>query len=182
MIAVRYSSGVALLGLAVLSILTPHAGVLAACAAGGLVVRPVVFRGRAAWLSAVPIVVFAGGLALLEIVTQGRVSRAPVRALAVFSLLTAASRVWPWPDLLGRIRPGGLLWAPALFALVTRHFVEILQTETVRVVRAWSWRAPHRFGPLAFRSLSLALVAIFTRCWIRAERFYAAQRLRGLGT
>jgi hypothetical protein len=180
MIRLRGLFGGVLIGMAIVASLTRDPGVLIACGIAAVLIRPFVFHGRTAWLSVVPIVVFAAGLAVLERASRGAVSWLPARTLVVFLSLTAAPRLWPWADLLGRARPGSLLWTPVLFALVTRHFVDILLTETVRVFRARSLRVPRRFGPLAFRSLCWALVAIVMRCWGRAERFYAAQRLRGL--
>ena len=168
--------------MAIVASMTPDLTLLVACAAVALLVRPFVFRGRIAWLSVVPIVAFAAGLALLERLSRGAVSWLPARTIVVFLSLTAAARLWPWADLLRRAQPGSAVWTPVLFALVTQHFVGILRTETVRVLRARSLRLSRRFGPGAFRALSWTLVAIVMRCWVRAERFYAAQRLRGLAT
>jgi hypothetical protein len=182
MIPLRYLTGGVLLGMAVVASVTREPAVLAACLAVALLVRRFAFHGRTAWLSLVPIVTFAAGLALLERLSRGAVSWLPARTIVVFLSLTAAARLWPWADLLDRARPGSVLWTPVLFALVTHHFVGILGTETVRVLRARSLRVSHRFGPGAFRALSWALVGIVMRCWVRAERFYAAQRLRGLAT
>ena len=110
----------------------------------------------------------------------GTLPLSPVKTIVVFLLLGAAWRALPFVHALEGVRPGSRLWTWVLFALVTRHFVEILKTEAVRVLRAWSLRVPRRFGPLGFRSLSWTMVAIVLRCWARAERFYAAQRLRGV--
>jgi hypothetical protein len=182
MVSLRYSAGAALLAMAVVAAVTPAPPVLVLCLAVVLLVRPFVYRRRAAWLSVVPIVAFAASLAVLEWLSRRTVSGLPVKTITVFLSLTAAARLWPWTDLLRGVGPGSVVWTPVLFALVTRHFVEILRTEILRVLRARSLRVPRRFGPGAFRSLALALVAIVVRCWVRAERFYAAQRLRGLAT
>ncbi len=158
--------------------LTP--GVLVVCGVVGvfarLLPRP---RGRV-WLSTLPIVIFAAVVAVLQLASTGTVSMLPAKTVVVFLLLGAVWRAWPFVNVFEGVRPGSRLWTLVLFALVTRHFVEILQTEAVRVFRAWALRVPRRFGPLGLRSLSWTVVASVLRCWVRAERFYAAQRLRGL--
>ena len=180
MMARRYVIGGVLLAAAVVAATTPTPGILVVCGVvavfARLLPRP---RGRV-WLSTLPIVLFAAVLAVLELASAGTVSMLPAKTVVVFLLLSAVWRAWPFANVLEGVRPGSRLWTWVLFALVTRHFVEILQTEAVRVLRAWTLRVPHRFGPLGFRSLSWTVVAIVLRCWVRAERFYAAQRLRGL--
>ena len=68
----------------------------------------------------------------------------------------------------------------ALLALFVRHFAGILTAESRRMLTARSLAAPFRCGPWSFRSLSFAVAAVFSRSFDRAERFYAAQRLRGI--
>ena len=180
MMARRQVLGGTFLAAAIVAATTPTPGVLAACGVvavfARLLARP---RGRI-WLSSLPIVLFATVLAALQLASTGTVSMLPAKAVVVFLLLNAVWRAWPFVNALDGVRPGSRLWTWVLFILVTRHFIEILQTEAVRVFRAWALRVPRRFGPLGFRSLSWAVVAIVVRCWVRAERFYAAQRLRGL--
>jgi hypothetical protein len=180
MIARRYLAGSTLLLAATVAASTGHAAVLVTCGVVAVFAQVLVRPHGRAWLSMLPIVFFAASLAALQLVSAGTVSMLPAKTVVVFLLLRGVSRVWPPINALARVRPGSSLWTCVLFALVTRHFVEILQTETVRVWRAWSLRVPRRLGPLGFRSLSSAVVAVVLRCWVRAERFYAAQRLRGL--
>lgn len=181
MIVLRYAAGSLSLAAALVAVLARDDVLLVACGVVALAIRPFAFHGRTAWLSLLPIGAFAAGLALLELVSNGVASWLPVRTVVVFLWLTSASRLWPWTDLLGRAH-GSVFWTPVLFALVTRHFVHVLSAETVRVLRARSLQVPRRFGPGAFRALGWALIAIVLRSWGRAERFYAAQRLRGLAT
>ena len=180
MIAGRYLAGSAFLAAAVAAAGTGHPAVLAACGAAAMLAQLFVRPRGGGWLSAVPIVVFAAVLAVLQLASTGRVSMLPAKTVIVFLLLGVVWRVWPFAHAIEGVRPGSRLWTFVLFTLVTRHFIEILQTETVRVWRAWALRVPRRLGPLGFRSLSWTVVAIVLRCWVRAERFYGAQRLRGL--
>jgi hypothetical protein len=180
MMAGRQVLGGALLGVAVVAATTPIPGILAVCGVVGVFGRLLSRPHGPVWLSTVPIVLFAAVLAVLQLASTGTVSMLPVKTVVVFLLLGAAWRAWPFANALEGVRLGSRLWTGVLFILVTRHFIEILQTEAVRVFRAWALRVPCRFGPLGFRSLSWAVVAIVVRCWVRAERFYAAQRLRGV--
>jgi hypothetical protein len=180
MIVGRYLAGSAFLAAAVVAAGTGRPAVLAACGVGAALAQLFVHRRGRGWLSVLPIVVFAAVLAALQLASAGRVSMLPVKTVVVFLLLSVVWRVWPFAHAIEGVQPGSRLWTLVLFALVTRHFIEILQTETVRVWRAWALRVPRRFGPLGFRSLSWTVVAIILRCWARAERFYGAQRLRGL--
>jgi hypothetical protein len=132
------------------------------------------------WRSIVPIALFAALLAVIQLASLGRVTLLPVKTVVVALLLMAVSRLVMRVGALPRISPGTPAWRLLLFALVTRHFVGILRAETARALRAWSLAAPRRLGPLAWRSLAWAMAAIVVRSWVRAERFYAAQRLRGL--
>ena len=67
-----------------------------------------------------------------------------------------------------------------LYLLFVRHFAAILAGEVHRTIRAHGMAVQRRFGPQAMQSLAHALTSVFGRCLTRAERFYAAQWLRGL--
>ncbi len=177
----RYLAGGLLFLSAFAAMLAPAAAV-AALAIIFFALRPLALGRRAALLSVVPVASFAAVLAAIELVSRGSISSLPLRTIAVYLAVTIAARVWPWEHALGAVSPGSILWTPVLFALVSRHFVAILASETVRGMRAWSLAVPRRFGPGAFASLVAVLHSIALRCWIRAERFYAAQRLRGLAS
>jgi hypothetical protein len=67
-----------------------------------------------------------------------------------------------------------------LYLLFVRHFVAILRGEARRVMVARGTVVRRALGPWGMSSLAHALASLFQRCLIRAERFYAAQWLRGL--
>jgi hypothetical protein len=56
----------------------------------------------------------------------------------------------------------------------------ILQDEAMRALTAYRLAVPHGFRPGGMRALAFSLDSLFRRCLVRAERFYAAQTLRGL--
>jgi hypothetical protein len=180
MTARLYVASGALLAAAVAAATTSTPGVLGVCGIVAVLARLLRRPRSRVWLSTLPIVIFAAALAVLQLASTGTVSMLPAKTIVVFLLLGSVRRAWPFVNPLEGVRPGSRLWTCVLFALVTRHFVDILQTEAVRVFRAWALRVPRRFGPLGLRSLSWTVVAVVVRCWVRAERFYAAQRLRGL--
>jgi hypothetical protein len=74
-----------------------------------------------------------------------------------------------------------MLFCAALFALFVRHFAWVLLAEARRALTARAISVPNRYGAGWFHSLVHAVSAIFTRSLVRAERFYAAQWLRGIG-
>jgi hypothetical protein len=127
-----------------------------------------------------PIVMFAGVLALMQWVSSVPISSLPLKTIAVFLLLTTASRLLPWPDVISVVRPGARLYGLVLFALFVRHFAAIFVGESLRVLQARSLRISRPWGRGAFGSLVAAVAALVSRSLVRAERFYAAQSLRGL--
>jgi hypothetical protein len=130
--------------------------------------------------STLPIVMFAGVLALMQWVSSVPVSALPLKTIAVFLLSTTALRLLPWSDVISAVRPGSRLSGLVLFALFVRHFAAIFERESLRVLRARSLRLSRPWGRGAFRSLVAAVAALVSRSLVRAERFYAAQSLRGL--
>jgi hypothetical protein len=130
--------------------------------------------------SMLPIVMFAGVLALMQWVSSAPVSSLPVKTIAVFLLFTTASRLLPWPDVISAVRPGRKLFGLVLFALFVRHFADIFVRESLRVLQARSLRISRPWGRGAFASLVAAVAALVGRSLVRAERFYAAQSVRGL--
>jgi hypothetical protein len=134
---------------------------------------------RSIW-SMLPIAMFAGVLALMQWVSSVPVSSLPLKTIAVFLLFTTAFRLLPWPDVISVVRPGARLFGLVLFALFVRHFAAIFMRESLRVLRARSLRISRPWGRGAFSSLVAAVAALVGRSLLRAERFYAAQSLRGL--
>lgn len=148
----------------------------------GLVARAVVWKSLGRSLRATfPIVAFAAVLATMQWFADGQVSLLPLKALAAFLLSTAACRSLPWSEMVRAIRPSSRLSRIVLFGLFARHFTGILASESRRVLQARALRLTRRYGPGWFRSLGCAMAALLGRSLIRAERFYAAQLLRGLG-
>ncbi|MGC8793431.1 MAG: hypothetical protein ACP5U2_08575 [Bryobacteraceae bacterium] len=152
-----------------------------AAAAGGLA-RWASYRdwrraARALW----PLALFAGLLAGLEWLARRRVSELGLRALAVGWLAqAAASGFSPARLLLGR-RAGSWPFRTLLFGALVEHFSRVLEDEAVRVLIAHRLAAPRRWRAGWFWSLAQGLANLIQRTLVRAERFYAAQWLRGLG-
>jgi hypothetical protein len=129
--------------------------------------------------SALPVIIFAVILILLQWISRMPLSPLPLRLLAVFFFTTLACRVVPWTDLIWHARPGSTLQMSTLFALFVRHFVRIFSSEARRVLQARALCVRRPYGRGAFPSLVWALAAFLGRSIVRAERFYAAQYLRG---
>lgn len=137
--------------------------------------------GRKALVWVIPVVLFAGLLAVAEWLARGQVSLLPLRTLAVFLLSTAAFQGVSGVGWAFRHPPGSLRGRLVVFGLFVAHFACILEAEARRALLAHRLAAPRRRGPGWFGSLGRALAGVFLRSLTRAERFYAAQWLRGLG-
>lgn len=128
---------------------------------------------------AAPVVVFAATLAVLGRLGGGW-SWLPVQTVAVYAgfrlLLLNLPRRWFQSPPERRSR----MWAPALLFFFVRHFLLILGQEARRALVARSLAARRLYGAGGFSSLVWALVSLLGRALARAERFYAAQWLRGL--
>lgn len=172
----------AVLAAAAVGAMVGPAAVVWAAAGIGLAARAWAWRRwRRVVLSLVPVMLFAGTLGALEWMGRGEVSVLGVRTVAVFLLSTAA-----W----GGVSGAGLaLGYPArsagqravLFGLMVGHFAWILGAEARRALAAHRLAAPRRRGPWWFGSLGRAMGGMFVRAFMRAERFYAAQWVRGVG-
>jgi hypothetical protein len=128
----------------------------------------------------VPLAVFAAGVATLQWLAGTLDPWLPLKTLAAFALGAAIFAAIPWRGLSRRLAPGRWWYAPVLFLLFLRHFTAILSDEPVRVLRARSLAVPRRYGPGWLASLAHALATLLRRAIDRAERFYAAQLVRGL--
>jgi energy-coupling factor transporter transmembrane protein EcfT len=147
----------------------------------GLLLRAVAWRSfRSSLRATVPIVLFAGILALMQWVSSTPVSLLPLKTIAVFLFSTTALRILPGSQIIAAARPGSAFFELVLFALFVRHFAAILVKESERVLQARSLRVSRPWGRGSFRSLVAAVAALLGRSLVRAERFYAAQLLRGL--
>jgi len=127
-----------------------------------------------------PILVFAAALALMQWASGLPLTMLPLMTLAGFVVTVTLARLVRWQGLVFRIRPGSRSYSALLFALFVRHFAGILGAETRRVLIARRLATPRTWKPGRARSLLFALAALFGRALTRAERFYAAQSLRGM--
>lgn len=127
-----------------------------------------------------PLAIFAASVAALEWLAGTLDPWLPLKTLAAFALGTILFAAIPWRLMSRRLAPGRWWYAPVLFLLLLRHFTEILSQEPVRVLRARSMVVSRRYGAGWLSSLGHALAALFRRAIDRAERFYAAQLVRGL--
>jgi hypothetical protein len=126
-----------------------------------------------------PVTLFALIITLLQLLWRQLDVTIAAKTLAVFWFSTTAFRLVPWPRLVGAIHPGSRFSALVLYLLFIRHFACILTSESRRLFNARSYSIVNPHGRWAFRSLAAALVMLFLRVMIRAERFYAAQLLKG---
>lgn len=135
------------------------------------------FRREAAM--AAPVVVFAIALALMQRIA-GAWTWLPAQTVALYAavrlLVLALPRQWfsSLPERRSR------MWTPALFFFFVRHFLSILGQEARRVLIARSLALTRPYGPGSCGSILWSVASIFRRSLTRAERFYAAQWLRGL--
>ncbi len=140
-----------------------------------------------AWKSAkksmralLPITIFVAVLSLIQWLYHEFHYEVVAKTLAVFWLTASAFRFMPWNRFGDGIRPGSRLTAPILYLLFIRHFALILSGESKRLLTARSRTVFKPCGRWSFRSLISALGSLFLRAMNRAERFYAAQMLKGL--
>jgi hypothetical protein len=132
-------------------------------------------------LPLLPVLLFAATLALMQWVAGMPVTWLWLKTILVFLATTAVVRLLPWGRWIFRTRPGSAWFHAALFPLFVRHFAFVLATEARRALVARSLSVPNKYGAGSFRSLAHAVGALFSRSLARAERFYAAQVLRGIG-
>jgi hypothetical protein len=155
---------------------------LSVLAAGSLVAHGVLGRrARHVPGAGIPLVLFAAAVAVLQWFHGGVDWVLPLRTVAVFLLTTLAMRIAPWVWFAGRLSPRSRFYLPVLFLLFVRHFTEILISESRRTLQARALSAPSLFRAGGFSSVTNAVAAIFGRALTRAERFYAAQSLNGIG-
>ena len=148
--------------------------VAAACAAS----IEVAIRRTIHWLF--PILLFCAVLAFLEWIDHRTVSVLPLKALVSYLALALAFRIMPWVALVRSVSSRNRFFPPVLFLLFIRHFTFILRDEAMRSLTAYRFAVPHPFRRGGIRALAYSLDSFFRRCLLRAERFYAAQLLRGL--
>lgn len=177
----RVLIGVLLLLLAGAALATRDPVWLATLTGVGFVTHLVVSGGlKRGVLILLPVLLFAGILVFLQSLRGAIDWAVPGKTIAVFLLVRSAAALLPWTEWLGALSPGSAFHTAVLFLFFLRHFVAIFGAEARRALIARRLAAPRKCGPGWFRSLSWALAGIFRRSLVRAERFYAAQALRGL--
>ena len=137
-------------------------------------------RLRALLRMSFPVALFAGTVALLQWINGTTDLAVPVRTITIFLLLTLATSLAPWTWMAARLSPRSRFYHAGLFLLFVRHFAIVLMAETKRTLQARAMSAPRLLHPGGAGSLAQAMVSIFRRTLIRAERFYAAQSLNGI--
>ena len=148
--------------------------VAATCAAS----IEVALRRTIHWLF--PILLFCAVLAFLEWIDHRTVSALPLKALVSYLAIAPALRIMPWVAIVRSVPPRSRSFPPVLFLLFIRHFTLILRDEAMRSLTAYRLAVPHPFRSCGIRALAYSLGSFFRRYLLRAERFYAAQLLRGL--
>jgi energy-coupling factor transporter transmembrane protein EcfT len=128
----------------------------------------------------IPVVMFAVCLAALEWYSTGRVTLLGARTLGVAGVSVLAARTVPWRRFALRVHPRNGAFRFILFGLFSAHFARTLVQESRRLLQARGLCITRKWGPGAFDSLRHAVAAVFRRALTRAERFYAAQLLKGL--
>ncbi len=177
----RIVASLLLIAAAVGAALTSNLPWLLAATGAGLALRLFLWKSiDKALRSALPIVAFAAILVVLQWLSHAQARTLPLNALAVFLLSTAGFRLFPWTRFVSARRAQSKAFTPMLFVLFVRHFASIFSQEASRVFQARGLCITRPWGRGAFRSLAAAAVAVFSRALARAERFYAAQLLRGL--
>jgi len=178
----RLAGAGVLLMAALAAVMATDPAVLAALAAGAVLTNLAMAGRLASGLRRLaPILVFAGFLASLEWLGGAAQPRLALRTVAVFAFLVPAARLILWEELLTSRRPGSALFRIALFLLMVRHFTRVLAGEAWRFLIAQALAAPRKWRKGWWSSLVWALAALFRRALLRAERFYAAQLVRGIG-
>jgi len=176
----RWASGLGLLVATVAVVVVDNPFWLVGALVVGFALRAGIWRNLSASLrSALPVVLFAVAIVLMQWLARVPVTSLAAKTLAVFLFSTAAFRLLPWTDAVAATRPGTAFHGFLLYLLFTRHFVNILTVETSRILQARSLCVVRPYGRGAFSSLAWGLASLFSRSLARAERFYAAQLLRG---
>ncbi len=156
-------------------------GLLAAALAAALAVRLAVDpRPRPLLMLLVPLAWFSSALLALQWIGGRPDPALPLRTAAIVLLTVTAFRAAPWKSMAGALSPRSPFYTLGLYLLFVRHFAAILAAEAWRTLRTRSMNAPSLFRRGGASSLVWALASIVRRTLDRAERFYAAQLLKGL--
>jgi hypothetical protein len=129
---------------------------------------------------AAPMLLFCAVLAILELIARQAISMLALKALVSYFVFILCVRMIPWPTIVYAAHPRSRAFVPALYLLIVRHFIFILRDETLRSLTAYRLAVPRVFARGGVRALAYCLENLLHRCLQRAERFYAAQLLRGI--
>jgi hypothetical protein len=168
---------------AVLAVLLAYGNfiVLAASAIAAFLAWTLLLRDlrKCIW-RAVPVFLFCAILAILELIAHRSLTLLALKTFVCYAILSLGVQLVPWTVMVRSVSPQSRFFAPFLFFLFIYHFTMILQEETLRALTAYRLAVPHPFRRGGMRSLAFSLDSLFSRCLVRAERFYAAQTLRGI--
>ncbi len=121
---------------------------------------------------------FAVGFCALQALGQGTDWKTGLRIVFVFAAIRLVGDFCTAQGI--PVPRNRLLYRLFLFAHFTRHFASILAEEVRRMLIARKLAAPKLYAKGGFSSLVQSLSAVFRCSLVRAERFYAAQWLRGI--
>jgi hypothetical protein len=124
------------------------------------------------------ICLFAAGIYALQALRRGADPKMSLQIVFVFAAIRLPGDFCMARGI--RVPRCRVLYRLFLFAHFTRHFAAILAEEARRMLIARKMAAPRLYRRGGFSSLVHSLTAVFRCSLIRAERFYAAQRLRGI--
>jgi hypothetical protein len=154
---------------------------LAASAVAAFLIQALLLRDLGKCLGrALPVLLFCAILAVLELTAHRSLSLLTLKTFACYAILSLGVQLMPWTVMARSVSLQSRFFAPVLFLLFVYHFTMILQEEVQRVLTAYRMAAPHPLRHGGLRALAYSLDALFRRCLVRTERFYAAQTLRGI--
>lgn len=125
-----------------------------------------------------PILVFTGGVYVLQAFGRGSDLRLSLQIVFIFAAIRLAGVCCVTRGIaIPRAKP---LYRLFLFVHFTSHFATILASEARRMLIARRMAAPKLYRRRGLASLAYSVAAVLERSLMRVERFYAAQSLRGL--
>jgi hypothetical protein len=154
--------------------------VLAASAVASFLALALQWRDlRICFWRAVPVLLFCAILAVLEWIAHRSLTLLELKTIVCYAILSLVVRIMPWAVMTRLVSPQSRFFTPVLFLFFVFHFTAILQEETRRALTAYRLAVPHPYRRGGIGALAHCLDSLFRRCLARAERFYAAQSLRG---
>lgn len=171
---------ITLLAAAAMVAFTHHVWILAGALPLSFGLNIIVWKSVVKSLRALlPITIFVLAIGLIQWIYHEPDLEIAAKTLAVFWLTASAFRLIPWSQSGNAFRTGSRLSASLLYLLFIRHFALIFAEESKRLLTARSRTVFKPYGRWSFRSIVSAIASLFLRAMNRAERFYAAQMLKG---